>query len=161
ATVAGVYFLFDQLDGFWFATPIAILAQVAVVYLLGLAWACSLHQQRVVTGKAPLLPKPAEAAALGTLALVGVIGLGIVHFWAKQSLLNIEWWPAGVFVVGLAVAAVYALAVRLRGPQLQPSLSCESVVLLGAALSTLALAPFMASGKRALGATERAEVKGG
>jgi outer membrane protein assembly factor BamB len=156
-TLLTVYYLFEaQLTGCWFASPVAVWAQVTLIHLVGLAWAWSRHQQRVTTGQAPLLPRQAEVIALLGLTVLGLVLVGAVQagYLQGQNLLQQAWWPVVVFVAGLALATGYAVALRLQGPQLTPATSCESVILLGVMGASVLIGPALVKTRPAIADTE-------
>ena len=120
---------YEWFAGTWLATPVAVWGALTLVHLAGFFWAMQRHTARVKTGEAPLLPALLEMGLLGGMAVLSLAGMITLVLGFQQRLLTPDWWPVVVYGSALGLAALYALALRLRGPRLRPAVSCEAVFL--------------------------------
>ena len=120
---------FEWLAGTWLASPVTLWAALSLLHLIGFFWAMQRHTIRVKTGEAPLLPGVVELTLLGGMAIVSLAGMATLVLGFQQRLLTPDWWPVVVYGVALSLTALYAAAMRLRGPRLRPAVSCEAVFL--------------------------------
>jgi len=123
------WLMFEWLAGTWLASPVTLWVALSLLHLVGFFWAMQRHTIRVKTGEAPLLPGGVEVTLLGGMAIVSLAGMATLVLGFQQRLLTPDWWPVVVYGAALSLAALYAAAMRWRGPRLQPAVSCEAVFL--------------------------------
>ncbi|MFQ3593319.1 MAG: PQQ-binding-like beta-propeller repeat protein [Gemmataceae bacterium] len=120
---------FEWFQGTWLASSVAVWAALSLVHLAGFFWAMQRHAAQVNRAEAPLLPSRLEMAILGSMGILSLLGLATLALGFQQRLLTPDWWPVVVYASALVLAALYVVVLRLRGPRLQPAVSCEAVFL--------------------------------
>jgi outer membrane protein assembly factor BamB len=133
---------YPSIKHFWWGTPVALWAAMALLTLAGAVWSWRRHRARLREAPDPaaVLPGRKEQVILWGLSLVGVAV--VVYCLLKRTLDDRPWKDLAVVWIALWIGTLYSAALRLmarRRPGAKAVLATEGVVLGALALGCVAL----------------------